>query len=776
MIKKQIVFNKVGHVEEIKKLAEECGISPLVAQILYDRKYRNKSEIFDFLQGNIEPFHDPFLMKDMEKAVIRIFSALKNHEKITIYGDYDVDGITASSLVYLFLIRMGAEVDVYIPERKSEGYGLNIEAIEKIHAKGTKLIITVDCGITGVNEVNSLPKTMDMIITDHHTPPEVLPAAYAVINPHQKDCAYPFADLAGVGVAFKLCQALAKYEHSEDNYWEELIELAAMGTVADIVPLVGENRDIVKRGLAKIKNTDIIGLQELIKVSNCADKEITSATIGFVLAPRLNAAGRLEHAMSAVDLLITDNKDTAQEIANKLNEENIKRQEISSAIFRDAELMVNNIRGTRKSLVLAKEGWHPGVIGIVASRLVDKYYLPSILISIDGEIGKGSCRSIPPLNLYEVLKECEDLLIQFGGHRQAAGLTIDKANIPAFQARFGEVVASKLTEADFIPSIIPDVIVDEENPLSIRVLNELKLLEPYGAANHSPIFAFTRATIKNCSTMGIEKNHLRMFIDNGQAVYKGIIWNQGQAIDLFYNNAETAMAFSPKINNWNGIEQIDLQIEAINLKYNVIDLRQSKQNKAFHLKNILQNSQKTVLYVNKGNKHLRQKEQKRFTVKAYGDENNDDKYERIIYYELPEMTLFNDKNKILEIAEKSEVYLLYNFNDFQRWQKKMKAVYPQREYLAQAYRELQKLLIVNGYYDIENLPLLQHNDNTFITVTTLKIFEELGFIQMDSGKLKALSTLKNDLHNSETYRNLHENYLKVTEIIRNNLETPLVGV
>ena len=291
-------FNK----DEAKLLGHELGVSPLVAGILLNRGIKDAGAAREFLYGSAEPFHDPFLMKDMAKSVDRIWQGIDNHERITVYGDYDVDGISASSLLYLFLKDCGADVNTYIPERKSEGYGLNIDALNNLYAAGTTLVVTVDCGISAVKEIAGAPAGLDIIVTDHHTPPEVLPKAYALVNPHQKDCNYPFEHLSGVGVAFKLCQALYKKSHPAEPLWDGNTEFVALGTVADIVPLWGENRALVKQGLKRMETTANVGLKALMEKSRCPEKDISSENIGFILAPRLNAVGRLEHAQLAVEL------------------------------------------------------------------------------------------------------------------------------------------------------------------------------------------------------------------------------------------------------------------------------------------------------------------------------------------------------------------------------------------------------------------------------------------------------------------------------------------
>lgn len=326
--------------EYAASIAADLGVSPVVIGVLLNRGVRDKDEIKEFLFGSEQPFHEPLLMKDMQQAAERILEAVANKEQITVYGDYDVDGISASSLLYLYLKGIGAAVNTYIPRRKNEGYGLNNEALAALAAEGTTLLVTVDCGISGVDEVAAAPAGLDIIITDHHTPPEVLPAAYAIVNPHQRDCKYPFKYLSGVGVAFKLCQGLHQMQHLTEPLWSDLTELVALGTVADIVPLRGENRALVKLGLAAMEHTQIVGLRKLIEHSGCPQQNILAENIGFILAPRLNAVGRLEHAQSAVELLVTDDAAKADEVAEQLNEENVLRQEISRKIFIEAEAML----------------------------------------------------------------------------------------------------------------------------------------------------------------------------------------------------------------------------------------------------------------------------------------------------------------------------------------------------------------------------------------------------------------------------------------------------
>ena len=454
--------------EQDTALLKEAGYPSLLATVLAARGITTAEAAAEAWERESSLTISPMLMRDMDKAEARIQKALANDETIAVFGDYDVDGISASSLLYLYLRGRGAQAQTYIPKRKSEGYGLNDEALKHIAEGGTTLVITVDCGISGVHEVKNAPQSLDIIITDHHTVPEHLPPTYAIINPKQADCTYPFKNLSGVGVAFKLCQALEQKEPGLLPDWTELTELAALGTVADIVPLVGENREIVRRGLQAMETTKLIGLKALIKASGCPEIGLTSDNIGFGLAPRLNAVGRLEHAQSAVELLVTDDEEKAENIAADLNRENALRQEIGRQIMEEAELQLAQQEHIDTAIVLASEGWHQGVIGIVASRLVEKYHLPTILFSLNEGMAKGSCRSIPALNLYEAIAAEADILSQFGGHHQAAGLTLPADKLAEFTTRFKNYVREHLKPEDYYLHQILDCSISGTGEITLR--------------------------------------------------------------------------------------------------------------------------------------------------------------------------------------------------------------------------------------------------------------------------------------------------------------------
>jgi len=554
-----------------EKLGQEVGVSPIVAQVMINRGICDSATAETFLRGGTEGLGDPWLLSGMNQAVERIKRAVADQEKITVYGDYDVDGITATALIYRVLRRLNAVVEYYVPERQSEGYGLNDTALEALHAAGTRLIITVDCGINAVDEVVNLAQRLDIIITDHHQPPEVLPPACAVINPKLPGCLYPDKQLAGVGVAFKLCQALWQSLVPSDNGLSDYLDLVATGTIADIVPLTGENRILVKQGLTQLARTDNLGLRALIKVSGLNADGIDAGKVGYTLAPRLNAAGRLSHAAAGVELLVTADQDRAVELATELNNENIKRQAVEKELLAAAEktLAESDLEG-QKVLVLAGEDWHPGVIGIVASRLVDKYYRPVVMISVRDGVGKGSCRSIPGFDIYQALASCADLLIQFGGHRQAAGLSIKATNIDALRNKLNVLASEWLSEDDYLPvlSIDSEVALAEINTAFI---GQLACLAPHGMGNPSPVFACGDLAVTEMRPLGQEGRHYRLRVKQDNAISEVLAWNlSGMTEDLEANDS-IDLAFVAEFNDWQGRRSIQLRARDLRTKQLIPD-------------------------------------------------------------------------------------------------------------------------------------------------------------------------------------------------------------
>ncbi len=489
MKQKRWVFKNSANKTEILALADSLNVSQVLADLLLQRNVNNFVEARNFFRPSLEDLHDPFLMDGMEEASKRVIQAVTNNQKITVYGDYDVDGTCAASLMYLFLKQLGANVDIYIPQRLTEGYGLSSEGIDIIKESGSNLIITVDCGVTAVEEVayaNSFG--IDTIICDHHQPKEVLPEAFAVLDPLKPGDGYPFKYLSGAGVAFKLARAVGD-RIGMKNAAMEYLDLVALASAADIVPLVDENRVLVRYGLEKINHNPRPGIKALLERAKMNFGNLSSSQIVFTIAPRINAVGRMGDAMRAVELFTSESYEKAVEIADVLEAENLKRREIDEATF---SLAVNLTEETldlekEKAIILHGEDWHPGVIGIVASRLVEKYYRPSIMLTTIDGVAKGSARSIKGVNIYEILQECDDMLIQFGGHQAAAGLEIEIDKIDEFRECFNRILSEKLSDEDVVPEIEIDAEIhfSEITPKFIRILDQFA---PFGPGNLRPVF------------------------------------------------------------------------------------------------------------------------------------------------------------------------------------------------------------------------------------------------------------------------------------------------
>lgn len=558
--------NKQLKEDTIIGISQKYHIPQVISTILLNRGI-DEENIPAFLKKSMADIVNPKLMLDMDKATERIRSAIANKEKIAVYGDYDVDGITSTALLYEFLHSLGADVQYYIPDRKGEGYGINIMAVNKLFKQGIKLMITVDCGITAIGEVEFAKlQGMDVIITDHHTCKDRLPsAAAAILNPKRPDCEYPFDSLAGVGVAFKLILALAMEDGlSTREVFEKYVDIATLGTIADVVPLVGENRIIADKGLTALKTSKRAGIQAIMEVAGVTDKEITSSTIAFAIAPRLNAAGRLGTATTAVELLLTQDENNARKIALTLDEENKERQLTERQIFNEAAEMIASDTnfGKKKIIVLAKEGWHNGVIGIVASRLCDIYYKPCILISHSNGVGKGSGRSIKNFNLFDALSHCEKHLTDFGGHAVAAGLNVNMSDFDTFVKEINKYADSVLTERDMIPSIDIDCPLSERY-VTLENAKMLRNLEPFGMGNEKPVFSISGVEVMNIAAVGVDNKHLRIRINKNNKIINGIGFNMGNFISFVNQGDIIDIAFQMDINNYQGNESVQLILKDI---------------------------------------------------------------------------------------------------------------------------------------------------------------------------------------------------------------------
>lgn len=494
-----------------------------LAQILANRGIADVEEGRHFLQDTLNDMADPFLMDGMETAVRRLKQAVEDKERIVIYGDYDVDGITSTSLVYSVLRDLGASPQFYIPERQSEGYGLNEEALQHLEHEAD-VLITVDCGISSYELVREFSPHLDIIITDHHEPPEQIPPALAVLNPKKPGCPYPFKELAGAGVAYVLCRALWQRCCNEDLAGYS--DLSALGTIADLVPLIGENRIIVRQGLELMKKGQRTGLYALLRASGLVDKEITAGRIAFTAAPRLNAAGRISHATKGVELLLETDDEKAAAAAAELSELNAERQDIEHTIAKEAIAQIESRQQGRDGVLIAShEGWHVGVIGIAASRLVEKYYRPALVITISDGIGKGSCRSISGFNMYEALQSAKDLLIQFGGHTMAAGFSIKAENIEGLRERLLDYAKEHMTADDYIPLVHLDKELETPD-VSLDMIAELSSLEPYGMGNSRPVFSLRNLTVEEIRPIGRDKQHVRIVVCGPHKIrLSGVAWS-----------------------------------------------------------------------------------------------------------------------------------------------------------------------------------------------------------------------------------------------------------
>ena len=546
--------------EKVTEISEKFNISKLLATILVNRNILDEEEIKIFLNPTRKDFHDPYLMPDMEKAVNRIIEAINKKERVMIYGDYDVDGITSITVLKRFLEERGMSVSEHIPNRLEEGYGLNKQAIKEIADLGYKLMITVDCGISGIEEVeyaNSLG--IETIITDHHETLDQMPNAIAIVNPKRKDNKYPFRGLAGVGVVFKLIQAIGIRLGLEEKEYLKYLDIVCVGTISDIVPLVDENRVIAKLGLKLVEQTRNLGLRELINISGY--KQIDSNTISFGIAPRINACGRMGHQKEALQLFLTDNIREAQEITQKLNQYNKDRQETEKSIFNQAiEKIEKECIENKSAIILGEDNWHHGVIGIVASKITEIYFKPSILICFDDNIGKGSGRSIPGFDLHEALCECSQYLEKYGGHSMAVGLSLKRENFKKFKEKFEEIAQNSKLD-----NIIPIIKIDKQiylEDFDISLAKELTKLEPFGEGNKMPLFSYKNLKIDSIRSL-TEGKHLKLTLKDGNKIISAIGFNMGHLAEEYLIGDKVDIVGILEINRFNGMENIQMNLKDI---------------------------------------------------------------------------------------------------------------------------------------------------------------------------------------------------------------------
>lgn len=543
----------------------DAGYPYLVSMVLASRGVSTAEQAEALLHQSEGLTLDPFLMKDMEKAVARIQKALACGEKIAVFGDYDVDGITATCLVTDALRRLGVDCVKHIPHRIDDGYGLSCEALQSLKDGGVSLVVTVDCGITGVEEAAFAKGIgLDLVITDHHECKDVLPDAVAVVNPHRSDCPYPFKNLAGVGVALKLVMALVGPGRA-DAVFDRYCTLAAIGTVADVMSMTGENRVIVHCGLARLKETRCLGLRALLREAGLAEKPVSSTNIGFILAPRINAAGRMGQADIAADLFLTGDSARAEELARQLCDLNRERQSVEQEIFAEAQARIETMpECERHALVLESDTWHQGVVGIVASRLSEKYSCPSFMIHLNGGVGKGSCRSFGAFNLFAALEECQDLLLGFGGHELAAGFTIEREKIPAFRARMNACALAYFGASCPVSSVEVDAEISHPDWLSLAEVESLSCLEPYGADNQRPLFCIQGLTVENLQNVGQNK-HLKLRLSKGTTQLDGIFFSANSETCGVARGDRVDAAFYLNVNEFRGSRTVQMQLADVRL-------------------------------------------------------------------------------------------------------------------------------------------------------------------------------------------------------------------
>jgi single-stranded-DNA-specific exonuclease len=799
---KKWILRKVDE-KKAKIISENLNINLLTAKILVARGLEDLNEINIFLKASLDDLESPFKLKDMDIAVERILKAKKNNEDIVIFGDYDVDGVTSTFILVDFFKFFGIKVKYYLPDRELEGYGITKIAVENLLKKfenKVNLIISVDCGITSIDEVEFIKsKGIDIIITDHHQCKENIPLAHAVINPVRPDCNYPFKKLAGVAIAFKLINALCIKENLGDKFLDYL-DIVSIGTVADVAPIIGENRIIVKKGMEDILVTKNLGLKSLMEVSQILDKKMTTYVISFLIAPKINAAGRIGDAKRAVELFLSKDKIIANELAKELFEENKFRQEEELKIINQAVDMIedNNLLDKHKILVLANEGWHHGIIGIVASKIVEKYYRPCFIFSIDENICKGSARSIEGFNIFEAISFCEDLTLKFGGHKQAAGLSIDISNLESFNSKIN-LYADDLLDKDLLVEKVKADLVLKKEDINIESVKELEKLEPFGFNNPAPNYIYSKVKVENLKLIGNNK-HLKMKIRDGNFLLDAVVFNMADKMDLINDGNEFDIYGNLDINVWNNRENLQLIIKDIKPnnfnsfkyykslyivaeKYGSLNIfkEEYSQKSEIDLINTFEadNEDKILVMVNCLNCFKKIKNMLKWSVKSKDLDinynsveksilkcdivvnpdyniNNLSNYRYIFFYGcILDRDYFSKINKSfqnrIEIISNHDCNSLYNICKINRNE------------VAMVYKLLQRNIDDDGIIQIKNIMdfIKNLNLNYFKFNNILKILEELKFLEFNDFKnynevsLKFEKSIKKtDLDNSKLYRKL----------------------
>lgn len=715
-------------------LAKALGIPPLMGRLLVQRNKVTVEEARRFLYPDKQAFPDPFLLKDMAKAVERIWQARDRREQVMIYGDYDADGATSTCLLYRVLHHLGIRADYYIPDRFSEGYGLNEGAIRRAKEAGYSLIITVDNGISAVAEIQLAKELgLDLIVTDHHTPPERLPEAYAILNPKQPGCPYPDKMLAGVGVVLKLAHALLS------RLPEEWLQLAALGTIADLVPLDGENRLIATFGLEQMRQQPLPGIRALLEQAGLLGKTLTAGHVGYFLAPRINAAGRLDSATKAVELLLAEDVEQARPLAQFLEERNKERREIGEQIYADAVAQWEaRCEGEQDRVqVLASPAWNAGVIGIVASRLVETYYRPVFLITIDGQTGKGSARSIPGFDVVQALHSCDDLLDHYGGHTMAGGFSLPAANIPLLRRRLNQLAEEWLQEEDLIPPLLVDAEISLSE-LDLRFAEQLSALGPFGFGNPSPHFVLRGMDLKASRPVGKEKEHLQLLLGQGNKRIAGVAFRRGNEAEEIQNHLQLDVVGEVRIDEWNGERRLQLMIDDWQgSRIQLYDLRHRKDKISFLRRKHLAKPLLLACFADWAYRDMQKsgiREQSLTDVQiARVDEtgqidgSDSGSPEHVAICDFP-YSLQQFRTFLQNMSGRVHLYMLPGEEELQRAQSELRFWLPDRESFACVYRLLQKgeRMTLNdlwlGLKQTSERPLSQDHLSWI-----LQVFVELGF-------------------------------------------------
>ncbi|PTX55350.1 exonuclease RecJ [Melghirimyces profundicolus] len=733
----------------VKCLTEELGVHPLTARLLINRGLSDPDEARRFLWVSQDALHDPFLMDGMDQAVKRIRKALDRGEKIRIYGDYDADGVSSTSLMMKVFQSLDAHVDYYIPNRFTEGYGLNEGALIQAKEAGIDLVVSVDTGISAAAEAEIAKELdLDLIVTDHHEPPDVLPDAYAVINPKKPGCSYPFDMLAGVGVAFKLAQALL------GRFPEELLEIAALGTIADLVPLVDENRVLTALGLEQMNRRQNVGLSALMEVSG-VDGDVGAGHVGFSLGPRINAGGRLDTAETAVELLLTEDPEEARTMAEELDRMNRERQKLVEEIAQEACAMVEAEPDKhRRFIVVAAPGWNVGVIGIVASRLVEKYYRPTIVLGIDEETGmaKGSARSITGLDMYRALTECADLLPHFGGHEMAAGMSLPREHLPDLHKRLDRVVGERLSQEDYIPlsKVEADLGVAD---VDVKLVEELERLAPFGMGNPTPRFRLKGAQLSKLQRIGREKNHLKFLLEDQERTLEAIGFRLGELAEEIAPSARPELLGELSINEWNNRRFPQLMVRDLTVPHlQVFDWR-SNGDKSDRFRRLAGES--TLFVIGEGMKGAD------WTVGA----------QTVTWEEISQGSVLPVSGEVCHLVFADLPPSVSVFEGLLRRFTGVKRVYfafgdaeldgslartPDREHFKRLYASMLRKSALRLPSDLERLSRMTGLSANWISFM-IKVFDELGFVTMAGNRVEMVSRPpKRPLTASRLYREQRE--------------------